>query len=79
MPLAIAEHLGFGPAYLAAAGATVSLIAGYSASVLGNRLMLALAMVLTRGVDWCALGGRDESPVEDGSRITGEEPAPQTP
>ncbi len=90
--LAIAEHLGFGPAYLAAAAATVALIAGYSAAVLGTArraaalaaalatlygvlyllvqtqtytlligstglfLALALAMYLTRHVDWYALG-----------------------
>ncbi len=90
--LAAAEHIGFGPAYLAAAAATVILIAGYSAAVLrtarraatlaaalaslygvlyvlvqtqtytlligsiGLFLALALAMYLTRHVDWYRLG-----------------------
>jgi len=90
--LALAEHLGFGAAYLAAAVATVGLIGGYSAAVLRTKARtagltaalaglygvlyvlvqlrsyallvgsvglfaaLAVAMVLTRRVDWYALG-----------------------
>ncbi len=92
--LAVAEHLGFAAAYLAAATATITLISGYSATVLrtarratflaaalgalygvlyvlvqmqtysllvgsvGLFLALALAMYLTRNVDWYGLGDR---------------------
>jgi inner membrane protein len=101
--LALAEHLGFGAAYLAAAVATVGLIGGYSATVLRTRkrtavlttalaglygvlyvlvqlqsyallvgsvglfAALAVAMVLTRRVDWYALGRRATEPSAPGS------------
>jgi inner membrane protein len=92
--LAIAEHLGFDGAYLLASVATVALIAGYCATVLGTRsragllagalaglygllyvlvqlqtyallvgsiglfAVLAVAMYLTRDVDWYEVGQR---------------------
>ncbi len=100
--LALAEHLGFAPAYLLASLATVGLISGYSATVLATRrraavllaslaalygvlyvlvrletytllvgslglfVVLALAMALTRHLDWYALvPERRGEPVED--------------
>ncbi len=51
--LAVAEHIGFGPAYLAAATATVALISAYSAAVLGTArrgAVLATALASLYGV-----------------------------
>lgn len=40
--VSLAEHVGFGPAYLVSAGASCGLIAGYSRTVLGNRRRAAV-------------------------------------
>ncbi len=45
--LSLAEHIGFGWAYLASAGASISLVAGYSVAILGRRsrgLMMAIIL-----------------------------------
>ncbi len=47
MLLSLAEHIGFGWAYLASTGASISLVAGYSVAILGRGsrgLMMAIIL-----------------------------------
>lgn len=60
--LALAEQMGFGPAYLTAAGATVSLITGFAAMALklGRRvIVLGLLLSLLYGVLYLILRSAD--------------------
>jgi inner membrane protein len=52
--LALAEHIGFAPAYVASALASTALITSYSGAVLRSmrRAVPIGALYLTRDVDW---------------------------
>jgi inner membrane protein len=48
--LSLAEHIGFGWAYLTSAGASISLVAGYSVAILGRRSRGVLMALILAGL-----------------------------